>query len=211
MVNASGMTPSEYFGLDSKSKYSGLFNEMYKLTKVLLTEAEMEDGEIGGEEEEQSIVREKNSEQKKPRESKENVSVDDVPDTVEDLSCKSRRVARSCDVRSEPLRERQFQPPPFPPLHFPSLSLLPGSLQFPLAGGFPVPVSLGFPPVGLLPPPVSPWPRHSPAMFLPSLPPPPLQASSQEVYVPPDEKVLTRPRDLPTKLSFSGVQGVPRV
>ena len=50
MTNA--MTPAQYFGLDTKSRYRDLFNEIYKLTQVSRVEAEIEDGEIEAEEEE---------------------------------------------------------------------------------------------------------------------------------------------------------------
>ena len=168
------MTPSQYFGFDTKSRYSGLFNEIYKLTQVSQVEAEIEDGEIEVEEDEPSEavdIPEMKEEINKARDCKEN----DFPSTAEDLSCKS--------VRRDSVRQYQARPS----THNPFLQFPPLSLQLPLTGGYPLP--LPFPPLPLLP--VRPW-HHHPPLFMPSVPPPPphqLPGPSQDVFLPPDEKV----------------------
>ena len=191
------MTPAQYFGLDSKSRYRDLFNEIYKLTQVSRVEAEIEDGEIEVEEEEPSEPVDTPEMEEEPNKAREN----DFPCRPEDLSCKS--------VRGETVRQYQARPTQtslnhFHGLHFSPLSLPPAPLgQLSLAGGYPLPLPLL--------PPVRPWP-HLPPLFMPSLPPPPLSHLSQDAFVPPDEKVRAALLQvLKLILTFAGVEGVPGV
>ena len=201
------MTPSQYFGLDTKSRYSGLFNEIYKLTQVSQVEAEIEDGEIEVEEDEPSEpvdIPQMEDEINKERDyCKEN----DFPSTAEDLSCKS--------LRGDSVRHYQARPASHNPilgLQFPPFSLPPGSLQFPLTGGYPL--TIPFPPLPLLP--ARPWPHHPP-LFMPSVPPPPpphhqLPGPPPDVFVPPDEKVPAQLiQVINLIMRFAGVQRVPGV
>ena len=200
----SAMTPAQYFGLDTKSRYRDLFNEIYKLTQVSPVEEEIEDGEIEVEEEGLSKPVDTPEMEEEPNKAREN----DFPSRPEDLSCKS---VRGDTVRQYQARPSQTSNNHFHGLHFSPLSLPPGPLGH-LPGGYP----LGLPltPLPLLPLPVRPWPHHPP-LFMPSVPPPPhhqLSGLSQDAFVPPDEKVRAALlQALGLILTFAGVQGVPGV
>ena len=90
----STLTPSEYFGLDPNSKYSELFNHIYKLTQVRQFETEIEEGEI---DEEVPVESEFQDTQE------EHLA---YQSTAEDLSC--RKIQTQSNEKQP--EERQFIP-----------------------------------------------------------------------------------------------------